>query len=474
MASKKGGKGKKEKKPKGKVRKFNLDLFGILTFTRIYGVPFEGFIMGGGKEDGKKGAKKKPPPAKGKKGAKGKKVQEVAPKLQQFPPVAEDLVKDAKKMRRLVKFQDQPDVIIPTTDVGHKEKTTRPPKPFEEGGSISDVMCGKRYPLPPRPQPHGGVYGDMKCLMCKSTGGLMSNPYTKINKKLRKLLYTEFDKAKYIIEWLTERITNSFKKYEDHFEQIFEEMGPVLDALDESEWDDHFEVRGLIDKWRDLKKSLDVLRAELKQFRKNKEEEIAKAVAEKMREFEEVERQMLAMEKKIQESVESLKDWQEHADTKISGPEAEIAATIALLQKIRDSIFTERDTLRQLLGWEMSVATEDTVAVMEEVIRQDLDVILGWMHPAWFRLFLENRRMQEERGRLRMENHLLELEVETLSRQVSQMEGSQREVESTRTHFITPPNLNERVDKFTRRYYGPDDRDKILLQDYPTTKLIHE
>lgn len=65
-------------------------------------------------------------------------------------------------------------------------------------------------------------------------------------------------------------------------------MGPVLDALDESEWDDHFEVRGLIDKWRDLKKSLDVLRAELKQFRKNKEEEIAKAVAEKMREFEEV------------------------------------------------------------------------------------------------------------------------------------------------------------------------------------------
>lgn len=40
------------------------------------------------------------------------------------------------------------------------------------------------------------------------------------------------------------------------------------------------------------------------------------------------------MEKKIQESVESLKDWQEHADTKISGPEAEIAATIALLQKV--------------------------------------------------------------------------------------------------------------------------------------------
>jgi hypothetical protein len=63
--------------------------------------------------------------------------------------------------------------------------------------------------------------------------------------------------------------------------------------------------------------------------------------------------------------------------------------------QIRESILNERDTLRQLLGWEMSVATKDTVAVMEQVIREDLDVILSWMHPAWFRIFLENRKMQE-------------------------------------------------------------------------------
>ncbi len=63
--------------------------------------------------------------------------------------------------------------------------------------------------------------------------------------------------------------------------------------------------------------------------------------------------------------------------------------------QIRDSILKERDTLRELLGWELTVATEETVAVMEQVIREDLDVILSWMHPAWFRMFLENRRMQE-------------------------------------------------------------------------------
>jgi hypothetical protein len=61
-------------------------------------------------------------------------------------------------------------------------------------------MCGTRYPIPPRPQPHGGVYGDLKCLMCKSTGGLMTSPYDKLHKKLRKMLNTEFDKAKFIIQ----------------------------------------------------------------------------------------------------------------------------------------------------------------------------------------------------------------------------------------------------------------------------------
>jgi len=68
---------------------------------------------------------------------------------------------------------------------------------------------------------------------------------------------------------------------------LLDELGPVLDELDESEWDDHFAVRGLIEKWRDMQKDLDRLRAELKQFRKNREEQIAKAVAEKLREFEE-------------------------------------------------------------------------------------------------------------------------------------------------------------------------------------------
>lgn len=45
----------------------------------------------------------------------------------------------------------------------------------------------------------------------------------------------------------------------------------------------------------------------------------------------------------------------------------------------------------------MSVATEETIAKMEEIINVDLDEVQGWMHTAWFRLFLENRRMQEVR-----------------------------------------------------------------------------
>lgn len=85
------------------------------------------------------------------------------------------------------------------------------------------------------------------------------------------------------------------QKYESHLSHVMEEMGPSLDALDESEWDDHFEVRAQIEKWRELQKQLDRLRAELKQFRKNREEEIAKAVAEKMREFEEVIMMMMMM-----------------------------------------------------------------------------------------------------------------------------------------------------------------------------------
>lgn len=61
--------------------------------------------------------------------------------------------------------------------------------------------------------------------------------------------------------------------------------------------------------------------------------------------------------------------------------------------------------------------------------------------------------------------------METLARQVEQMEANQKEVESTRTYFITPPSLNERVDKFTRYY---DDFAVVQLGDYPNTRFIHE
>lgn len=65
------------------------------------------------------------------------------------------------------------------------------------------------------------------------------------------------------------------------------------------------------------------------------------------------------------------------------------------LNQIKNSILIERDTLRALLSWEMKIATENTIAKMEQIINADLDEVQGWMHTAWFRLFLENRRMQE-------------------------------------------------------------------------------
>jgi hypothetical protein len=43
----------------------------------------------------------------------------------------------------------------------------------------------------------------------------------------------------------------------------------------------------------------------------------------------------------------------------------------------------------------MEIASAETLAKMEQIIKEDLDIILRWMHPAWFRLFLENKRMQE-------------------------------------------------------------------------------
>jgi len=142
-----------------------------------------------------------------------------------------------------------------------------------------------------------------------------------------------------------------------------------------------------------------------------------------------------------------------------------------LLQRIKDSIIIERDTLRTLLSWEMKMATENTIAKMEQLIKADLDEVQGWMHSAWFRLFLENRRMQEERSRLHVENHLLELEVESLTRQVGQMELNKREIVGTRTHFITPPSLQGQVEKFTKTGEYPKN---LELWDYPPTRFIHE
>jgi hypothetical protein len=102
--------------------------------TRIYGEQFEGFMTGGKDKGGKGDKKNKAAPAKKGKGkGKGKGKQEVAPKLKTFPPVPEDLAKDARKLRMRVNFKPEPDVIVPMTSIGHKEKTTRPQKPFEEG-----------------------------------------------------------------------------------------------------------------------------------------------------------------------------------------------------------------------------------------------------------------------------------------------------------------------------------------------------
>jgi hypothetical protein len=81
-----------------------------------------------------------------------------------------------------------------------------------------------------------------------------------------------------------------------------------------------------------------------------------------------------------------------------------------------------------------------------------------------------NYLLLKERTKLRMENHLLELEVETLARQVGQMEGQQKEIENSRTYFITPLSLNERVDKFTRS----DKLTLVQLHDHPPTQLLHE
>lgn len=65
----------------------------------------------------------------------------------------------------------------------------------------------------------------------------------------------------------------------------------------------------------------------------------------------------------------------------------------------------------------------------------------------------------------------MSLEVEALSRQVGQMEANKKEIESTRTHFITPPMLQAQVFKFTKTGQFPA---RLELWDYPPTKHVHE
>jgi len=56
----------------------------------------------------------------------------------------------------------------------------------------------------------------------------------------------------------------------------------------------------------------------------------------------------------------------------------------------------ERDYLRDLLEWETKLATEQTVAEMERIIAEDLNYIFKCIiHPAWFTLVLENRKLEE-------------------------------------------------------------------------------
>ena len=78
--------------------------------------------------------------------------------------------------------------------------------------------------------------------------------------------------------------------YRKHIQNIIDELGPVLDQLDDSEWDDHFEVRNLVDQQRELQKELQRLRHELRHLKKNRQAEIDAALAEKTAEVEEVKR----------------------------------------------------------------------------------------------------------------------------------------------------------------------------------------
>jgi len=463
---KKGGKkGKKDKKSRGKLRKFNLDLFGILTFTRFHGAPFEMFMYAGDKKKQKsfKDAAKKKKSKKDKKKKKKPKKKVDVPKLPMFPELPP--LKIERQKKRVDTFKDP---ILPYINTGYHEKTTRPNQDLVQAGSVRDVLCGPKYPMPPRPQPHGGVYGNPKCPACKGYGGLTKTIFGMLHKKMRKLINAEFAKAKFILEYLIEKADQAVEYYRTHIQHLIDELGPILDGMDDSEWDDHFEVRDLVAKQRELQKELERLRNELRHLRKNRDEEIQKALADKMAEVDAAERKLRELERQLKEAIETLEDWRENHDKKLQDAADEIARQLAILQAIKDSVLNERDYLRDLLDWETKIATEQTIKEMERIISEDINHVLNWMHEAWYYVVLENRKLKEEDNVLNAENHLLELEVETLKRQLNQLEGQKKRFDQTKTFGLRPPHAQGIAERYLKG------QAEIQLYEYPTTEFIHE
>lgn len=76
--------------------------------------------------------------------------------------------------------------------------------------------------------------------------------------------------------------------YREHMQNVMDVMGPIMDDLDASEWDDHFQVRELVDKWRQLQREILQVKAEYRHLRDNQEAEIDRLLADKKAEVEAV------------------------------------------------------------------------------------------------------------------------------------------------------------------------------------------
>ena len=128
--------------------------------------------------------------------------------------------------------------------------------------------------------------------------------------------------------------TESVKLYEKQIQDLIDEFQPQMDALDESEWDEHFEFYKLNQKWRDMRNELAALKKELKKLRENHDAEIRKAVADKLREVEETEAYLRELERQLQEALGSLEDSKQNADKKLTNVAAEIARRLAMLEHV--------------------------------------------------------------------------------------------------------------------------------------------